>query len=275
MLSQIIGSFWFMGLTTVLVALIATGGLVLVRKKWGYEGLAEHRDVAAAMMSVIGTLYAVVLGFVVVDSLNTFAEAKVNVAQEANALHDVFRLAAGLQPATQRRIHQLCLDYAVTMVDKEWAAMESGHGAPESHLIVDQLWKEVVHCDPKNSSEENIQGALLSTLQRLNDARHTRMVSANPNVNSTVWSTMLFGGLIIISFTYFFGLRSFKAQALMTSLVTVVLGLNLSLIESFSTPFSGDVNVSPQPFQMNIDNFTREKTEAEQAVSPQSAVNSR
>jgi hypothetical protein len=240
----------------------AVGGLLIVRQRFSHEMLSVHHDVAACFMTVIGTLYAVVLGFIVVESLNTFQDARQNVGNEANALHDLFHIADGLEQPVKGRIRQLCLNYAQTMVDKEWPAMQDGHGAPESHVVTMHLWHDIVYYDPKGSdNKEDLHGAMLQQVQRLSDSRHTRLIAANPNYNPVVWSALIVGGIITVVFTYFFGVKNIWVQALMTALVTLVLGLNLVLVELFDTPFSGDVNVSPQPFEADIKYFQTEDAE--------------
>lgn len=263
---QALGSFWFLGMSILTGILLAVGGLLLVRRKFDHEMLSGHHDVAGAFMAVIGTLYAVVLGFIVVDSINSFQSAKANVEQESNALHDLFRVSQGLDAAVHRGIRQQCFYYAQIMVSKEWPAMQNGQGAPESHGIIDHLWWEIVHFEPKTAAQQNLHSAMIGDIERLNDARHTRMVEANPNGNAAVWISMIVGGFIVIVFSYFFGVRNIKVQALMTALLTLVLGLSLALVESFSTPFAGDIRVPPEPFELNIANFSKELAESSSAT---------
>lgn len=45
-----------------------------------------------------------------------------------------------------------------------------------------------------------------------------------------------------------FSLERVRTQIMMTVLVTIVLGLNLTLVAMFRYPFSGDVRVQPDAF---------------------------
>src|SRR5271155_5026062 len=122
-----LGSYWFLAIIVPASVALAMLGLLLVRKYVKHQTLAVHHDVAGYMLSIVGTLYAVVLGFIVVDSLNTFQKARLTVEQEANALHDIFHLAQGLPSPISLDIRTTCLSYAKLMVSEEWPAMADGH----------------------------------------------------------------------------------------------------------------------------------------------------
>ena len=55
-----------------------------------------------------------------------------------------------------------------------------------------------------------------------------------------------------IFFTYFFGHESVWSQAAMTAALAGVLAFSLFLIESFDSPYSGVVQVTPAPFQLEL-----------------------
>ena len=69
---------------------------------------------------------------------------------------------------------------------------------------------------------------------------------------------LIFGGIILVFFTYFFGVENFKMQVLMTALVTLVLALNMVIVAMFAYPFSGDVRVWPIAFKSDLQTFQQE-----------------
>src|SRR5437762_2024792 len=91
-----------------LTTLLAVLGLVLVRRKVPIETLTSFHEVGGFLLSVVGTMYAVLMGLIVVDAMSKFESAKQNVQQEANALADVFMLAGQFSPAKKQEIQDLC-----------------------------------------------------------------------------------------------------------------------------------------------------------------------
>src|ERR1700739_1150178 len=134
-----LGSFWFLGLLVIASVALSLAGLLIVRRFIDNKELEAHHGVSGYMLTIIGTLYAVVLGFIVVGSLNTFQNASLTVAHEANSLHDVFHLAQGLPDGLGNDIRQPCLQYAKDMVTKEWPAMQGGRGSPSTHITMERL----------------------------------------------------------------------------------------------------------------------------------------
>jgi Ca2+/H+ antiporter len=54
----------------VALTVAAVGGLVVVRRRIDHATLSKHNDVGGVVFSIVGTLYAVILAFVVMSSGN-------------------------------------------------------------------------------------------------------------------------------------------------------------------------------------------------------------
>ena len=78
----------------------AVVGLWLVRRLVPREGLVESNDVAGNYLQTLGTIYAVLLAFVVIVVWQQFNDARSAVEREANDVLDLFRTASGFsEPA--------------------------------------------------------------------------------------------------------------------------------------------------------------------------------
>jgi hypothetical protein len=79
------------------------------------DTLTSHHEVANPMMSVVGTLYSVLLGFMVVCAFNRYDGCRAGLQAEANAVSDVFHLSMGLpaqdeneNPRRLRKVFRQC-----------------------------------------------------------------------------------------------------------------------------------------------------------------------
>jgi Protein of unknown function (DUF4239) len=237
---------------------LAVGGLLLVRRFIGSEELMRHHDVAGHMLAVVGTLYAVVLGLIVVASLNTFQQARLTVSQEANSLRDIFNLAAGLPDPISTNLRNNCCSYATVMVDDEWNAMDKGKSSTKAAQAVNDLWQTLIRFQPKTQGQSDLHNSLLHAIRDLGDNRHIRLTAAQPEYDSIIWTVLLLGGASVIVFTYFFGLEKLQVQILMTVIISCVLFLNLMVVALFGSPYSGDVKVASYPFVMDANDFLQE-----------------
>lgn len=255
------GTYVFLVLCSLGSVILSIAGLKLVRRYVPAEILQPHHNVTGWYLSMAGTLYAVVLGFIVVDALNDFQAARLTVEQEANGLHDIFHLARGLGSPADREIRGLCLNYARAVAEDEWSTMETGEASEKAHDVMAKLWHAVTMYKPANNGETNVQATILDEMRTVGDARHTRLLGATPSYDPVLWFVLIFGGAIIVIFTYFFGLDDERIQILMTGLLAIILSLNIVLVSLFGTPFSGDVKVSALPFENDVRYFVGESGE--------------
>ncbi len=253
-----LGSFVVLLALSGLGLCLAIGGLWIVRHYVDHKTLMSHHDVTGYMLSIVGTLYAVVLGLIVVGALTRFQQARLDVENEANTLHDMFHLAQGLPKDLQVKIRSDCRSYATFVVNEEWKAMELGGQSENAHEVMTDFWNRITKFKPSDDGETNVQSALLSQLDELGDFRHTRLLDAKPEFDPYIWGAIISGGFILIVFTYFFGVEKFAVQALMTGLVTIVLAINLVIIALFGYPYSGDVKVSSDAFSSVSRHFDQE-----------------
>ena len=235
----------------VISAIAAIAGMLIVRKKVGVKRLASLHEVSGDMLSVVGTLYAVLLGFVVVDAMTHMQEMRITVEQEANAVANVYLVSDGLPENISLKMQKHCIKYVDVVTDVEWKSMKQGKAIDEAHVLTWKMWREAVNLQCDTEGEGAVKDRLLEELSSLSDNRRTRLVMAAHGVAPTMWVFLIIGGVLTVVFTYFFGLESLNAQSIMTGLVAVTLSLNLFLVYLFGYPFRGDVAVYPDAFTLD------------------------
>src|SRR5262249_15705820 len=88
---------WYSGIVVVgLPMVLAMVGSILVRRYVTLEKLAENNEVAGFKFAVVGVLYAVLLAFAIVVVWERFSNAENNVATEAGAAANIYRLSHGI-----------------------------------------------------------------------------------------------------------------------------------------------------------------------------------
>ena len=248
-------SFLAGGLFIVLSTVLAVVGMILVRNKFGVQNLTEHHEVAGHLLSVIGTLYAVLLGFVVVDAMQHQQDLRVIVDNEATHLCNIFLAAEGLPEKQRISIRNHCRDYAQIVIDEEWPLLAKGGYSSQAFGHTWGLWKGISTFDPKTPREEAIHQQLISEICEVTESRRTRLVNAAHGVAPVMWVVLIIGGVFTLIFTYFFAVENLRTQVVMTTLVALTLSLNIFLVFIFGYPFSGDVAVRPDSFRLDLGVF--------------------
>jgi len=257
--SYVTGVFLIAG--TVAMAIV---GLLAVRRTVNVQTLKECHEVGGYLLSVVGTLYAVLLGLVVVDSMQRFQSAQVTCQQEANSLADIYLLADHLPKEKQLEVKRLCLAYADDVIHKEWPTMDDGKESTDTRNKALKIMKALNAFEPQTNNESDMYQTVLSEACQLWDNRRARTNVAQYGVPVEEWMVLIAGGIVTIFFTYFFGMESLPLQVLMTTMITTLIGLNLLLVLWFGYPFSGDRKVHPSAFQVDQEVFATELSNIQQ-----------
>ncbi|MDR3638175.1 MAG: DUF4239 domain-containing protein [Isosphaeraceae bacterium] len=233
---------------------VGTTGLALfaqalVRRRINPDTLRACHEVGGYLLSVVGTLYAVLLGLIVVDAMAIFQEAHQTTVQEANALTDVILLAKRMPEEPRARVLQLATRYADLVVNREWDTMDHGRHLPEARETAIELLDAVVAFEPKTESEKTLHDAQVDATIQLWNSRRNRTVLAAQTIPMLKWLVLVLGGVITVFFTFFFTVENGMLQGLMTALITVIIVLNIFLVLMFGYPFSGDLRVDPTTYR--------------------------
>ena len=233
--------------------LLALAGLFWVRRTLPLEFLQAHHEVAGFLFGVLGVLYAVLLAFVVFVVWEEHQDARTAAAQEANQLGDLCRLAQGFPVPLRDRVWRQARSYAVLVAGEEWEAMARGEMSPRAQQAMDGLWRIYGTVEPRTPRESALYAESLEQLSKLSDGRRLRLYAARDRMPRILWIVLGLGGLTTVGFTYFFGVRSLRSQALMTAALTGMLAVILFLIAILDHPFHGEAQVSAEPFQFILE----------------------
>lgn len=230
---------------------MAVGGLLLSRRFLDIQRLKASHEVGGYLLSVAGTMYAVLLGLVVVDSMQKFQQTRDVTEREANCLADVFMLANCLPDDRREKIRQQCIAYADQVLNVEWKDLDKGSECPIARHLAVGLMESLVDFEPQSENQKALYPILVSEATQVWQCRRTRTNAATHGIPTAEWITLLVGGAVTIFFTYLFGLETTRLQIVMTIMVTTLISLNILLIMFFAYPFTGDVSISDMPFRID------------------------
>ena len=234
---------------------ISVIGLGLVRKFAPYEIMEGHKEIAGFIYGILGTIYAVILGFSVIFLWEQYHDAETIADREASHLSDLHRLAEAL-PAGQQDALILSLEnYCKLVVDEEWPLMDQRKSSANAHEQLLQIWRKGQALEPGTEREKIILDKLMNTLTNLSDARRGRLLAARSSLPKPLWFVLIAGAVITIAFSYLFGIRSVIAHNVITIFLAASIGLGLFLIVALEGPFSGGLRLSPEAFTAVLKNW--------------------
>jgi hypothetical protein len=90
-------------------------------------------------------------------------------------------------------------------------------------------------------------------------ARNARLVEAGEGTPTVLWGVLIVGGILIVGFTYLFGLENTLVHKLMVAVLALIISSVLFTIGVLEYPFSGGVRVGPEPFELVLERFESSK----------------
>lgn len=242
---------WLFGIAVVGGAvLFASLGVLLVRNSVKQGRLKSNHEVAGYLLSIVGTLYSVLLGLIVVDTQAKYQQAKEMTQQEADSCLDLFHLGYTMPLPVRKELHKSLQEYMVRVDEHEWNSATVDGGFDDSATqAFRQIWWTVVDYQPEGGREENAYQNILDEMQDLSDGRRYRLQKAKAGMPEVMWGVLIAGGTLTVLFTYMFEVEDAKAQILMTALVALALSLNVLLVALFSNPYKGYMRISAYPFK--------------------------
>jgi uncharacterized membrane protein YraQ (UPF0718 family) len=219
----------------------------------------EHNDVAGFIYAVLGVIYAVLIALVVIAVWEDFAAARDTVEMEASELDDVFRLAHSLPDPEGRQLQELAHSYARVVVDEEWALMAQARTSPRAWDLLDEMTLLFERVEVRTNADLALYEEALDRTNELADARNARLVEAGEGIPAVLWGVLVVGGILVVGFAYLFGLESTLVHNLMVAALALLISSVLFTIGVLEYPFSGDVRVGPEAFELVLERFESSK----------------
>jgi Protein of unknown function (DUF4239) len=237
----------------------AVGGLILVQRHVPIAVRRQHNDVAGFIYAVLGVTYAVLLGLMVVAVWEQWEAAKATADEEAGSLAELFWLADRMPGSKGRDIQELARSYARTVVDEEWSLMEQEKSSPRAWALLDNIRVRLQTFDPSTPEEQVIYEQSLERMRDLADARRDRLLEAEQGLPAILWVVLIVGGVVVVGFTYLFGLESTAVHLLMVASLALVIALVLFTVAALNFPFKGDITISPEAMDHVLGRFETSK----------------
>ena len=234
------------GLLVLLPTAVSMCGPVLARKLFGLDWLLGNNEVAGFKFAVLGVIYAVLLGFAVIVVWEKFSSADEAVTQEAAGIVSVYRLSGGLDASSQDAVREKLRNYVDTVINKDWPAMARGRLDPAAGNALSGIYAAILSFNPQTRRDEAVLNATLRDLDILVQGRRTRLVLVSDVMPNVLWYALFAGAFVTLTFTFFFGSRSLRAQTFMAGLLATLIFMALFVIVEIDHPFTGPVSVGPE-----------------------------
>lgn len=222
---------------------------------WPSSKRRVHNDIIGWQIGVLGTTYAVIIGFMLYAVWTAFQEAEINADSEANSLVNVYRLADGLPEPQRDQVHQLAQEYVSVVISQEWPATNRGEWSHAGHPIIQKLWATVVQAKPASFAEQASMSLTLAEISTMTRYRRVRELQSESRLPGILWLLMIVGGCITIISACLFGMDDLRLHFALVLSLSFLVSLTLVAIADIDRPFQGSVHVLPSGFERARETF--------------------
>jgi hypothetical protein len=249
---------WLSGLILVgLTTIIAALGPSLVRRHITLEVLSTNNEVAGFKFATIGVLYAVLLAFAIIFVWQRYNDAETNVAQEAGATANIYRLSRGLDDRAGTVLRDSLTGYLHAAISSDWPAMERGTPAPNGsgRRALDGVYAALLTYPSADPRAGVLIPEILRQIDLITQARRSRLITAEGVVPNLIWLVLFGGAILTVAFTFFFGTKNLRAQTAMTVILSLIVFSELLIVVAIDRPFTGSIRVRPEPLARVLADF--------------------
>ena len=191
---------WVAPLVLVVAVTAAITAKLLVRRRAPEGGWFTDAPRSAGSLSVIGTMFAVMLAFVILLALQSYQRAREGASVEAIAVSELHSVASVFEPPTSDRLHGGLVCYTRAVIEDEWPAMREGRSSELVQSWIDKLQREFANTDPRGARQETAYAQWFDEQAQRRDGRRERLAEAAPFVPVPLWFVLGIGASLTIAY---------------------------------------------------------------------------
>ena len=246
-------------LVVSLSVLLALAGLVVVRRLVPTTHLESSNVVASAIYMPLSGLFGILMAFPAFLVWQEFNRASETAQREASELAAIYWHAEELPQSERQQVQELARAYAQVVIEVEWSLMGEGKESAQAWAILDELRRHIDGFESSTSTEQTLHAQQVTLADDVLHNRRLRLLDSREGVPSILWIVLLGGTTVTVGFSYLFGVKNLRAHMVMVAMLTaVIVGVLLS-IKAIEYPFTGEVRVPPDAFELILNRFEADR----------------
>ena len=227
----------------VVVATVAIGAMLLVRRRAPEGSYFADGDRASAVFGVVSTGFAIFVGFVIFLAFESYDVTRTGANVEASSIVQQFETTQSLPAAVRAPLSAELICYARTVVHQEWPRMQGGGLDAELNPWGLAMFRTLQPVEPKTNAEQAAYASLLDQRSARETARLDRVRGTAAVIPVPLWIVLFLSAGVIFSFMLLFadsGERAF-VQAMMMGGVAVIITSTVLLLGFLNNPYGEGV----------------------------------
>jgi hypothetical protein len=261
-------SAWLLTLPTWLSAFLVIGffvaicvSVIFIARRWVDKSLPESRnDIVGFMFANIVVIYTVLLAFVVINVWGQLdSTEKLTMLESAEAIQ-LYR-DLNLYPNRLEAEKSLAAlrEFTQSVIKHEFPAMQAmkwetkTQASLHTNEALNSLKRAISQISQSNMHEQTLFDKILNEINNLLEYRTERLLMARSDLPDELWVLLVFGGVVVTSFTALFRLSDVRTHFLLAVPFSFMTGWIIHVIVMLNFPFMGSVSIHPDGYRFLIE----------------------
>lgn len=196
---------------------------------------------------LLGGIYGLLLGFVVVLVWGAYNDTQANAAKEESLALSLYREIVFFPDSPKAApLMQAYVSFAHSVVEEEYPQMEKIEPFTQhNRQAINAVYRQLELLNVKDARSEK----MVEHLDQLNMYRSLRELGAYSNIPVAIWIPLLLGYVILMICALFLDLESIRMHVLVNGLLGAFIGLVFYIILLVNHPFSGSMKIEPERYR--------------------------
>ena len=236
-----------------LIANLVIGILVLlfVKRYMIYGNITIDIGAWGVFYTVFGVLYAIIIGFILISTLDKFDNLKRSIDSEINEIQNVrvlLKYFSDSQKEVINNVRKALLNYVNSIHSIEWENMIKKESLPEFSSELENVIESVSHLKSEDENDSIALTSIINTLSGLTECRTKRIYLSKEEVPPPIMKLLIFMSIILVSGFIIMGVQNFWIHIFMVWSLSTTLQLIINLLTDLNSPFEGIWVVEKDPY---------------------------
>ncbi len=210
----------------------------------------SHNEVVGNIFTTVGSLYGLLLGFVVFLVWNSFETAQTHADTEGSIARGLYRdIKYYPHPEKTAEVRRTLVHYAQYVVEQEYPRMERLQPPNyKDRAAFNDLFEDL----EKIQGQDNRVEEMFRHLNELDTYRSLRQLDGDSKIPLTIWMPLIIGAFIILILATLLDIESHRLHLMVNSLLGCFIGLMFFIIIVMDHPFTGAYRIGPDEYKQII-----------------------